>query len=162
MSETIRTFTIKKTVPGTVFFTLSPLSNQGLKKEIYLTTRMPQQVLPLDWALGIFLNNTLYNMYKKGIFTFNDNDGIVQAAREAGVYFDETLDFIPVAEDNTLKILKILKSGVRADIMKAIKDYGDDLVKNVVIQSANDLTTGVITMLENHWNIQLTLDGNTF
>jgi hypothetical protein len=59
MSETIRTFTIKKTVPGTVFFTLSPLSNQGLRKEVYLTTRMPQQSLPLDWALGIFLNNTL-------------------------------------------------------------------------------------------------------
>ena len=87
MSETIRTFTIKKTVPGTVFFTLSPLSNQGLRKEVYLTTRMPQQSLPLDWALGIFLNNTLYEMYKKGVFTFNDNDGIVQAAREA----DETI-----------------------------------------------------------------------
>ena len=48
MSETIKTFTIKKVVPGSVLFTLSPLSNQGLKKEIYLTSRMPQQVLPLD------------------------------------------------------------------------------------------------------------------
>ena len=56
--------------------------------------------------------------------------------------------------------LKVLKSGVRADILKAIKDYGDDLVKNVVIQHANDLTTGVIGMLENHWHIQLTMDGD--
>ena len=162
MSEAIKTFTIKKIIPGTVLFTLSPLSNQSLKKEVYLTSRMPQQVLPLDWALGIFLDNTLYNMYKNGVFTFNDNNGVVQAAREAGVYFDETLDFVPAAEDNTLKIVKVLKGGVRADIMKAIKDYGDDLVKSVVIQNANDLTTGVISMLENHWNIQLTLDGNAF
>jgi hypothetical protein len=160
MSE-IKTFTIKKTVPGSVLFTLSPMSNQALKKEIYLTSRMPQQVLPLDWALGIFLDNSVYSLYKQGIFTFNDNDGIVKAAQEAGVYFDETLDFTPVKEDVTLKILKVLKSGVRADILKTIKDYGDDLVKNVVIQYANDLTTGVIGMLENHWHIQLTMDGDT-
>ena len=160
MSE-IKTFTIKKTVPGSVLFTLSPISNQTLKKEIYLTSRMPQQVLPLDWALGIFLDNSIYSLYKQGIFTFNDNDAVVKAAQEAGVYFDETLDFTPVKEDSTPKILKVLKSGVRADILKAIKDYGDDLVKNVVIQHANDLTTGVISMLENHWHIQLTMDGDT-
>ena len=100
-------------------------------------------------------------MYKKGIFTFNDNEGIVQAAREAGVYFDETLDFTPVKEDVTPTILKALKSGVRADILKTIKDYGDDLVKNVVVKYADDLTTGVISMLENHWHIQLTMDGDT-
>jgi hypothetical protein len=150
MSEAIKTFTIKKTVPGSVLFILSPLSNQALKKEVYLTERMPQQVLPLDWALGIFLDNNIYGMYKKGIFTFNDNKGIVQAAREAGVYFDEVLDFEPVQDDITPKILKVLKSGVRGDILKTIKEYGDDLVKNVVIQYANDLTTGVVQMLENH------------
>lgn len=160
MSEAVKTFTLKKVVPGSVLFTLSPLSNQALKKEIYLTTRMPQQVLPLDWALGIFLDSSLYNMYKKGIFTFNDNAGMVQAAREAGVYFDEALDFEPVSEDTIGKILKTLKSGVRADIMRSIKDYGDDLVRDVVIKHAQDLTTGVVTMLENHWHIQLTMDGN--
>ena len=159
MSE-MKTFTIKKTIPGSVLFTLSPLSNQSLRKEIYLTSRMPQQALPEDWALGIFLDNSLYDMYKKGIFTFNDNKGVVEAARQAGVYFDEVLDFTPAESDSTVKILKVLKSGVRADILKAIKDYGDSLVKDVVITHANDLTTGVINMLENHWHIQLTMDGN--
>lgn len=159
MSE-MKTFTIKKTIPGSVLFTLSPLSNQSLRKEIYLTTRMPQQVLPEDWALGIFLDNSLYEMYKKGIFTFSDNKGVVEAARAAGVYFDEVLDFTPAEDNNVGKILKVLKSGVRADILKAITNYGDDLVKDVVITHANDLTTGVITMLENHWHVQLTMDGN--
>ena len=159
MSE-IKTFTIKKTVPGSVLFTLSPMSNQALKKEIYLTSRMPQQVLPLDWALGIFLDNSIYSLYKQGVFTFNDNEGVVKAAIEAGVYFDESLDFTPVKEDITPKILKVLKSGVRGDILKTIKEYGDDLVKNVVIQYASDLTTGVISMLENYWHIQLTMDGD--
>ena len=161
MSETIKTFVLKKTVPGSVLFTLSPMSNQALKKEIYLTSRMPQQVLPLDWALGIFLDNSLYSMYKKGIISFSDNRAIVQAAREAGVYFDEALDFAPVTEDRTPKILGILKSGVRTEILNAIKTYGDELVKSVVVKYANELTTGVISMLENHWHIQLTMDGDT-
>ena len=72
----------------------------------------------------------------------------------------ESLDFEPVSEDTIGKILKTLKSGVRADIMRSIKDYGDDLVRDVVIKHAQDLTTGVVTMLENHWHIQLTMDGN--
>ena len=159
MSETAKTFTIIKTVPSTVLFYLSPISNQSLRKEIYLTNQMPRQSLPLDWALGIFLDNSLYKMYKDGVFTFSDNKGIIEAAKEAGVFFDEELDFTPVKEDNTNKILAVLKSGVRADILKTIKESGDELVKDVVIKNINDLTTGVITMLENYWHIQLTMDG---
>ena len=82
MSETAKTFTIIKTVPSTVLFYLSPISNQSLRKEIYLTNQMPRQSLPLDWALGIFLDNSLYKMYKDGVFTFSDNKGIIQAAKE--------------------------------------------------------------------------------
>ena len=123
MSETVKTFTIKKTVPGSVLFTLSPMSNQSLSKEIYLTSRLPQQVLPVAWALGIFLDTSLYQMYKKGIFTFNDNEGIVQAAREAGVYFDETLDFTPVQEDVTPKILKALKEHNKDEAFNEAKNH---------------------------------------
>ena len=161
MSEEKNSFILKKTTASEVFTHVSPMSNPSISRVIHLTNRLPQQVLPVDWALGIFLDTSLYQMYKKGIFTFNDNEGIVQAAREAGVYFDETLDFTPVKEDVTPTILKALKSGVRADILKTIKDYGDDLVKNVVVKYADDLTTGVISMLENHWHIQLTMDGDT-
>jgi hypothetical protein len=156
----IKTFTIKKTIPGSVLFRLSPLSNQSLSKLIHLTNRMPQQALPEDWALGIFLDASLYDMYKQGLFVFNDNKAIVEAARNAGVYFDEDLDFTPVKENRVEEILKVLKSGIRADILKTIKEHGDDLVKDVVIRYADDLTSGVIQMLENHWNIQLTMDGN--
>lgn len=157
MSEN-KVFIIKKTTPGSVLFNLSPLSNSTIKREVYLTKRLPQQTLPLDWALGVFLNPEIFAMYKKGLFTFNDNEGIKNAAVEAGVYFGD-LDFEPRKEDPSPKILQVLKSGVRADILKAIATYGDDTVKGVVTANANILTTGVIQMLENHWKIQLTLDG---
>ena len=157
MSEQMKTFIIKKTIPSEVLFTLSPLSNQSLKKEIYLTNRMPQQVLPVDWALGIFLDNSLYSMYKKGYFTFNDNAAVVAAAREAGVYFDEVLDFTP-AVDVTPAILKTLTAGVRSEITNTISKYGDEIVKDVAIKYADKIPSGVITMLENLWHIQLVMD----
>lgn len=157
MSEN-KVFTIKKTTPGAVLFKVSPLSNPGLSREIYLTNRLPQQVLPLDWVLGIFIDNAAFSMYKKGLFTFTDNEGAIQAAQDAGVYFGE-IDFTPAKEDPTGPILRTLKSGIRGDILKAMQTYGDDVVKSVVIANVNQLTNGVLTMLENHWKMQLTLDG---
>ena len=157
MSES-KSFIIKKTTPGSVLFKLSPMSNPSISKRIFLTKRLPQQTLPLDWVLGVFLDAEVFNMYRKGLFTFNDNEGAKQAAIDAGVYFGD-LDFTPRKEDPTPQILKVLKSGVRADILKIIKEYGDDFVKGVVGENLNNLTAGVVSMLESHWKIQLTLDG---
>lgn len=71
MSETTaKVFRMKKTVPGNVLVIVHPLSNMQLSRTVYLTDRNPYQVLPLDWALGIFVDSGNYNMYKEGYFTF--------------------------------------------------------------------------------------------
>lgn len=157
MSEQ-KVFKIKKTVPGSVLFILHPISNPMLTKQIYLTDRNPMQFLPLDWALGVFMDDGNYKLYKKGMFTFENNDELVKAAFEAGVYFDEQLDFTPAREDNEKVILSILKSGNRSSIDKAIKDYGSESVKKVAIAYVEELNTGVVRMLENIFKIQLVID----
>ena len=157
MSEQ-KVFKIKKTIPGNVLFILHPLSNPMLTKEIYLTDRRPAQFLPLDWALGIFMDDGNYRLYKKGVFTFENNDELVKAAYENGVYFDEHLDFTPVKEDNDKEILAILKSGNRASIEKAIKDFGKDLIIRVAAANVDNLNTGVVRMLESMLKVQLVID----
>lgn len=157
MSEQ-KVFKIKKTVPGNVLFILHPISNPMLTKEIYLTDRRPFQFLPMDWALGIFMDDGNYRLYKKGMFTFENNDELVKAAYEAGVYFDEHLDFVPVKEDNEKEILAILKSGNRASIDKAIKDFGRDLIIKVAASNVDSLSTGVVRMLESLLKVQLVID----
>lgn len=159
MSENVKVVKIIKTVPGDVFFKLSPVSNQSLVKDIYLTERVPQQTLPIDWALGIFLDNSLYAMYKQGYFTFNDVDGLTHEAIEAGVFFDDALDFTPKAVNTEKDILAILKKGVRSEILKANDIYGIDNVKSVAIAHVSELTQGVIQLLESMFNVQLTMDG---
>lgn len=158
MSE-IKTFMITKTVPGTVLFNLRPISNPSLVRCVMLTDQNPKQILPVDWAMGIFANPELYALYQKQNFTFNDNDAAVKTAFEMNVYFDDKLDFEPASPDRTSEIFAILSSGNRASIMKAIDIYGSDIVKAVAIAQANELTTGVVRMLEQIFKIQLTMDG---
>lgn len=159
MSE-MKVFKIKKTVPGDVLFVVHPLSNMQLSRTVYLTDRNPVQVLPLDWALGIFIDNGNYNMYKEGYFTFEDNQAAVQAAYEAGAYFDDKLDFTPVKENHEEIILTVLKAGNRANIEAAIKKHGVEQVRNVAIVHANELSVGVVKMLENIFHVQLVVDGD--
>lgn len=154
-----KVYTIKKTVPSEIYFTLSPISNPNLVKQIYLTNRLPQQSLPEDWALGIFANDALYNMYKQGYFTFDDNDALVKAAQVNGVYFDEVLDFTPASEKDIDNIYNILKKGNRPEIMAAMDKYGQEKVKNVAISKHDSLPLGVVNVLEGIFGIQLTLDG---
>ncbi len=152
-------FTIIKTVPGTVLFTLHPVSNPSLQRLVKLTARNPKQALPADWAMGVFADPGIYALYERKAFTFDDNDSAVKMAFEKGVYFDDKLDFEPAPQDLTNVIFSILQGGNRAAILKSIEDYGNDLVKDVAIAKANDLTQSVIRMLENIFKIQLTIDG---
>ena len=153
-----KVYTIKKTRPGSVIFSLSPLSNSSLKKEIYLTNKRPQMNIPLDWALTVFVDNGLYALFKEGYFTFNNLDDLLQEARNAGVYFGDELDFTPAKEDSISKILNVLKAGKRPEILKAIDNYGKDLVQDVATTNLSSLSMSVVHLLEELWKIQLTLD----
>ena len=56
MSEEKNSFILKKTTAGEVFTHVSPMSNPSISRVIHLTDRLPQQVLPLDWALGFIID----------------------------------------------------------------------------------------------------------
>ena len=161
MSETntIKVYKMKKVIPGDLLIILHPFSNPMISREVFLTDRNPNQMLPLDWALGVFMDNGIYNMYKNGIFTFENNEALVKAAYEAGAYFDEALDFVPVKEDNSKIIFEILSSGNRAKIIKAIDDYGKESVLAVAVDKVESLSTGVVQLLESILKVQLTMDG---
>jgi len=158
MSEENKYFILTKVTPHDVLFDLHPISNVGLTRRIFLNDKKTQQSLPLDWALGIFQDDGLYSMYKQGIFTFNDNDGIVKEAFAHGVYFDDKLDFVPAKPDDSMEILTALKAGNRANIMKMIDEKGKDKIRDIASLNVNDLSQGVVSMLENILNTQLVLD----
>ena len=83
MSEEKKSFILKKTTAGEVFTYVSPMSNPTVSRVIHLTDRVPQQILPLDWALGFIIDQGNYSLYKKGYVTFDDNDSLAKAAIDA-------------------------------------------------------------------------------
>jgi hypothetical protein len=98
-------------------------------------------------------------MYEKGIFTFDNNDILVKMAYNQSLYFSEELDFKPVKAENVETIKVILKGGNRKAIENAISTYGEDRVKEVAYTYVSELSTGVVSMLESMFKVQLTMDG---
>lgn len=160
MSENIKNYRLTKTTPNNVLFLLHPVSNPMLTRKVLLTNRQPSIVVPQDWALGIFAQEDCYSLYRAGKITFDDNASITRAAYEAGVYFDELLDFTPATVSRTAEILKILESGNRSLILKSIEDYGAEAVKEVAIVNIQNLKQGVVNMLEAALKVQLVVDND--
>ena len=133
INEAPKIFKLQKTVPGNVLFTLHPVSNPALAKEIYLTNRQPSVMLPADWALGVFASDGLYTMYQNGVFTFDNNKALAKLAYDQSIYFSEDLDFTPIDSNNVEIIKSILKTGNRKAIDDAIEKYSKERVKEVAI-----------------------------
>lgn len=160
IENTVKSFKIIKTIPGSVLFKLSPVDNDNVRREIWLTSRHPEQVLPENWALGIFANDQVFELYRQKAFTFDRPEEITKLAIERGFYFEDASNIVVPAKPNQEKeILNILKSGERSKINTAMKQYGQDVVKNVAVAHVTDLTQGVIAFLQNTWKIVLTIDG---
>ena len=153
-----QSYKIIKVTPNEVLFDLHPVSNMALTRRIHLTNQTPQYALPEDWALGIFQDSAVFNMYRKGVFTFDKNEEIAKAAYENGVYFGDTFDFEPAKPNRAEEILKVLKAGNRKNIQDAISTYGIEEVRDVTLANIGDLTQNVINMLEQILNMQLVVD----
>ena len=159
INEAPKIFKLQKTVPGNVLFTLHPVSNPALAKEIYLNNRQPSVMLPADWALGVFASDGLYTMYQKGVFTFDNNKALAKLAYDQSLFFSEDLDFTPIDSNNVEIIKNILKAGNRKGIEDAIEKYSQERVKEVAISCVKELSMGVVNMLEGIFHVQLVVDG---
>lgn len=85
----IKQFLLIKTTSSDVYFSIPLVSNPAIRREVYLTKKRPQQPLPVEYALSIVADPSLYSLYKKGYFTFNDNAALAKMAYEQGYWFDE-------------------------------------------------------------------------
>ena len=159
INEAPKIFKLQKTVPGNVLFTLHPVSNPALAKEIYLTNRQPSVMLPADCVLGVFARDGLYTMYQKGVFTFDNNKALAKLAYDQSLFFSEDLDFTPIDSNNVEIIKNILKTGNRKAIEDAIEKYTKERVKEVAISCVKELSMGVVNMLEGIFHVQLVVDG---
>ena len=157
VKETIRMI---NTTPNLIIFNLSPYDNPSNVRIIKLGASNTNKVItmPISLALGVFTNNEVYSLFKKGYFTFSDVNKLVQAAKEADLYFADNLDFVPADEKTNDTILTQLMKGNRAAIESAIKDYGKDKVMDIAKANIDKLTIGVKQMLEQTLKVSFSLN----
>lgn len=153
-----KAFKITKAVPTRVCFSLNSFVNPSVKKFIDLTYRRPSVVVPLDYALGLFTSEGNYKLLQKGIITVSNKELLLKQAIEVGAVFDE-IELPEVSEKDPVNILETLKGGKRSEIDAVIAKFGDDKVKQVAYAYKQELTQGVIAMLEAKWKVQLSMDG---
>ena len=157
LNKTIRMI---NTTPNLIIFRLSPYDNTANSRIIKLGATNLNKVItmPMSLALGVFTSNDVYGLYKKGYFTFDNNEELLQAAKEASLYFADELDFKPADKNTNETILTQLQKGNRSAIEKAIKEYGKERVMDVAKANLDNLTTGVKTMLEQTLKVSFSLN----
>lgn len=157
LNKTIRMI---NTTPNLIIFRLSPYDNPANSRIIKLGATNLNKVItmPMSLALGVFTSNDVYGLYKKGYFTFDNNEELLQAAKEASLYFADELDFKPADKNTNETILTQLQKGNRSAIEKAIKEYGKERVMDVAKANLDNLTTGVKTMLEQTLKVSFSLN----
>ena len=159
MPEAKKQYVLIRTSPNDVLFTLRNVENPQLTRLIHLTKKTPQQPLPLTWALSVIADPALFTMYKKGYFSFDDNEGLAKAAYDAGYWFDAKFDFKKKKKEDDSLVFAILKGGNREKIDAAIAKYGMERVKDVAINKCGELSQNVIQVLEKRFGVQLVVDG---
>ena len=157
LNKTVRMI---NTTPNLIIFRLSPYDNPANSRIIKLGATNLNKVItmPMSLALGVFTSDDVYGLYKKGYFTFDNNEELLQAAKEASLYFADELDFKPADKNTNETILTQLQKGNRSAIEKAIKEYGKERVMDVAKANLDNLTTGVKTMLEQTLKVSFSLN----
>ena len=157
LNKTIRMI---NTTPNLIIFRLSPYDNPANSRIIKLGATNLNKVItmPMSLALGVFTSSDVYGLYKKGYFTFDNNEELLQAAKEASLYFADELDFKPADKNTNETILTQLQKGNRSAIEKVIKEYGKERVMDVAKANLDNLTIGVKTMLEQTLKVSFSLN----
>lgn len=159
MSER-KTIKMINTTPNLIIFNLAPYDNPGNVRVIKLGASNTNKaiIMPIELALGVFTDASAYRLYKKGYFTFDDNDFLLKEAQEAALYFADKLDFKPAAQDTNQTILTQLTKGSRAALEAAIKEHGKDRVIDVARANLASLTTNTKTILEQMLSVSFSLN----
>lgn len=160
MSELLqKTIRMINTTPNLIIFKLSPYDNPSNVRVIKLGAGNTNKaiVMPMSLALGVFTNDEVYRLYKKGYFTFDKNEELLKAAQEENLYFADELDFTPADQKTNETILIQLQKGNRSAIEGAIKEFGKDRVMDVARANLDKLTVGVKTVLEQTLKVSFSL-----
>ena len=131
MSEN-KFFKIIKTTPNQVMFILHSISNPSLSKLIRLTDRIPEQTVPADWALDLFLNEE--------IWTKLNNSCALVFINSKKEYLEKLNETKPLTEKNDVALLVYEEIGSQLSKMCNIEVvYNGKDIKKIINKLKKEL-----------------------
>lgn len=133
----------------------------GAKQKLVFEAAQTKKILPLEWAALVYADTSsgAYNLFKKGYFTFSDNEKVRDYALEHNLLIgDVDLSDLVVKDANHLEeVLATLKSGKKTRIDELLKNQktAEDVVR-VARENVESLTQGILDYIEKKLGIALT------
>ena len=148
---------IRKNIHGGLVLSLENINDMGQVRSLTFNDRRPTQRVGIDFALSIFVDPTLLEMYKKGMFIIENEQDFFKQAEEAGIYYDfkegkkEEKVVADMAYVSEADILSSLKSQNTVALKKKLEDASSYLKSQylyVAAANVKDITSGNVRIVE--------------
>lgn len=141
-------FKMIKTIDGHLVVEVDYNDFSGPKTRLDFKWNEPHKIIPVKLALGVFVTGDALNMMRKGLFTFEDVDILVEMAEDLGYYIPEDL-FKYKYSDKDIRTILVTN---RIEEVEKLFINADATVKRNILSAANvvfkELTHSTISFLE--------------
>lgn len=150
-------FAMIKNFDGNLAVELQPEDYVGLPRTFRFKFNQEKQMVPLKWALGVFISPPALHQMELGYFTFENLEELIKMAESAGHYVP---DSIKEPKISVKDIKKALKTGDKKEFEKILLN-ATAKVRNDVITAARGmygkLNQETISFLEKKLKVSLTV-----
>lgn len=148
-------YDIVRQVKGGLTLTLPTFDSTGIPRTFTIAHNIDKIRVPRNYALGIFTDPTLEQMYKEGMFTVEPSADFEKDVAEVYMPIERTVDIIP---DKT--IIDYLKKGNRVKVKDIAEQGGVNRDKLIVLARENigDIPSSMIKYLEDLLKVELQVE----
>ena len=150
-------FAMIKNFDGNLAVELQPEDYVGLPRVFRIKFNQEKQMIPVKWAIGVFISPEALRQMELGYFTFENLEELIKMAEEMGHYVP---DSIKEPKISVKDIKKALRAGDRKGIERILLN-ATTKVRNDVITAARGmygkLNQETVSFLENKLRVSLTV-----
>ena len=162
MSEERKFYTIRKTTPSHLIFSISSFDDPNKKITIDLTGLKPERRIAKEFAFGLLTDPSVLDLFRRKYFTIVEGKEFLKDATEAGAYFDDDelnqLVSNPAVDPTQELLTAFSKASFSNKYDEYEKKFGKDVILDVAAKNKDKLPLWTVQFLEKKLGVQLTLD----
>jgi len=139
-----KNFKMVKIFPGAVGVSLEAYDFSTPPRPFDFAYDTDYKIIPLKWAVGVFVTDSAIKQMELGIFTFEDLDTLIEMAEELGQYVPDSIkepqvtkkEIKKIVRSNDVKAIELLfmrlNSTTRQTLLAVARDYYSSLTAGTI------------------------------